>query len=41
MINSRYVRENLAQIRKSLEVRKSDYPVDEILRLDEEIKRIS
>ncbi len=41
MINSRYVRENLAQIRKSLEVRKSAYPVDEILRLDEEIKRIS
>ena len=41
MINSRYVRENLAQIKKSLDVRKSDYPVDELVRLDDESKKIS
>ncbi len=41
MINTRYVRENIEAIRKSMVVRKSDYPVDEILKLDEEIKKIS
>ena len=41
MINSRYVRENLAEIKKSLGVRKSDYPVDELVRLDDESKKIS
>ena len=41
MINSRYVRENLAQIKKSMQVRKSDYPVDELIKLDEESKKIS
>ena len=41
MINTRYVRENIEAIRRSMDVRKSDYPVDEILKLDEEIKKIS
>jgi seryl-tRNA synthetase len=41
MINARYVRENIQRIRKSMEVRKSDYPVDELLRLDEESRKIS
>ncbi len=41
MINSRYVRDNLTQIKKSLEVRKSDYPIDELIKLDDESKRVS
>jgi len=41
MITTRYVRDNLEAIRKSLATRKNDYPVDEILQLDEEAKRIS
>jgi seryl-tRNA synthetase len=41
MINSRYVRENLARIKKSLDVRKIDYPVDELIGLDDESKKIS
>ncbi|MGC8669637.1 MAG: serine--tRNA ligase [Candidatus Micrarchaeia archaeon] len=34
MITTRYVRENIDAIRKSLEKRKSDYPIDELLELD-------
>ncbi len=41
MINTRYIRENIEAIRKSMDVRKSDYPVDEILKFDEDIKKIS
>lgn len=35
MITSRYVREHIAEIRESLERRQSDYPIDELLVLDE------
>ena len=41
MINTRYVKEHLAEIRKSLAKRKSDYPLDELLNLDDESKMIS
>ena len=41
MINTRYVKEHLAEIRKSLAKRKSDYPLGELLNLDDESKRIS
>ena len=41
MITAKYVKEHLEEIRKSLALRKSDYPIDELLKLDEESKRIS
>ncbi len=34
MITTKYVRENIEAIRKSLEKRKSDYPIEELLELD-------
>ncbi len=41
MISTRYVKDNIDSIRKSLEIRKSDYPIDELLQLDQEYNRIS
>ena len=38
MLNTRYVLEHIEEIRKSLEKRKSDYPIDELLQLDEKSK---
>ncbi|MEM3280327.1 MAG: serine--tRNA ligase, partial [Candidatus Micrarchaeaceae archaeon] len=40
MLNTKYVREHLDEIRSSLEKRRSDYPLDELLRLDEEWRRL-
>ncbi len=34
MLNTRYVREHIEEIRSSLERRKSDFPIDELLELD-------
>ena len=34
MINTKYVRDNIDAIRRSLEKRRSDYPIDELLELD-------
>ncbi len=39
MITTRYVKDNLDAIRKSLAKRKSDYPIDELLKLDAEAKK--
>jgi seryl-tRNA synthetase len=39
MLTARYVRDNLDAIRKSLEKRHSDYPLDELLKLDEEVRK--
>jgi seryl-tRNA synthetase len=36
MITTKYVREHIQEIRATLEKRKSDYPIDELLKLDEE-----
>ena len=36
MINTKYVREHIGEIRESLERRKSDYPIDRLLELDKE-----
>lgn len=41
MINAKYVREHLAEIKESLKRRKSDYPIDELLQLDEESRKVS
>ncbi|MHB1830626.1 MAG: serine--tRNA ligase [Candidatus Micrarchaeaceae archaeon] len=41
MISTRYVKDNIEAIRKSLEVRKSDYPIDELQKLDQEFNKIS
>jgi len=38
MFTTKYVIQNLEKIKKSLEKRKSDYPIDEILKLDKEYK---
>jgi seryl-tRNA synthetase len=38
MFTTKYVIQNLEKIKKSLERRKSDYPIDELLRLDKEYK---
>jgi len=38
MFTTKYVIQNLERIKKSLEKRKSDYPLDELLRLDKEYK---
>jgi len=39
MFTTKYVIQNLERIKKSLEKRKSDYPIDELLRLDKEYKQ--
>ncbi|MCL5102266.1 MAG: serine--tRNA ligase [Candidatus Marsarchaeota archaeon] len=36
MITTKYVRDHIQEIRASLERRKSDYPIDELLKLDEQ-----
>ncbi len=41
MLTVRYVRDRLEEVRESMERRKSDYPLDEMLRLDDESKKIS
>jgi seryl-tRNA synthetase len=41
MLTTRYVKENIDAIRKSLEKRKSLYPLDELLGLDEKAKKIA
>ncbi len=41
MITARYVRENLDAIRESLKRRHSDYPIDELLKLDEQSRQLS
>jgi seryl-tRNA synthetase len=38
MFTTKYVIQNLEEIKKSLERRKSDYPIDELLKLDKEYK---
>lgn len=40
MLNPKYVREHLNEIRDSLERRKSDYPLEELLKLDEDCRKI-
>ncbi len=39
-MNSKYVRENLKQVRDSLARRRSDYPIDELLKLDEQVRAL-
>ena len=41
MITARHVRENLGAIRESLKRRHSDYPIDELLKLDEQSRQLS
>ncbi len=41
MITARYVRENLGRIRESLKRRHSEYPIDELLKLDEQSRQLS
>ena len=36
MITTKYVRDNIDAIKRSLEKRKSDYPIDELLELDKD-----
>ncbi|MEM0149917.1 MAG: serine--tRNA ligase [Candidatus Micrarchaeaceae archaeon] len=38
MLTSKYVRDHIDEIRKSLERRKSDYPIDELLDLDKKVR---
>ncbi len=40
MLTTRYVKDNIEAIRRSLAKRKSNYPIDELLRLDEESKKL-
>ncbi len=40
MLTTKYVRDHIDEIRKSLERRKSDYPLDEILDLDKKIRAL-
>ncbi len=40
MITAKYLRDNISAIRNSIEKRKSTYPIDEMLRLDEELRSI-
>ncbi len=40
MITTRYVKDNLEAIKKSLSKRKIEYPIDELLKLDEESKKL-
>ena len=39
MLTSRYLRENIDAIRESMARRKSDYPVEEMLKLDEKLRK--
>ncbi|MEM3841569.1 MAG: serine--tRNA ligase [Candidatus Micrarchaeaceae archaeon] len=39
MITTKYVRDNLSAIRESLQRRRSDYPIDEVIALDEKIRK--
>ena len=41
MLTARYARDHLKEIRESMGRRKSDYPIDELLKLDDESKKIS
>ena len=41
MLTTKYVRENLGAIRKSLQKRGSKYPLEELLQLDEKLKKIN
>ncbi|MEM3984498.1 MAG: hypothetical protein QXJ35_00800, partial [Candidatus Micrarchaeaceae archaeon] len=40
MLTTKYVRDHIDEIRKSLERRRSDYPLDEILDLDKKIRAL-
>ncbi len=40
MVTTKYVRDNIDKIRKSMEKRRSDYPLDELLKLDEDSRKI-
>ena len=40
MITTKYVRDNIEQIRDSLARRKSDYPLDELLELDGKVRKL-
>ena len=40
MITTRYIKDNLGAIRESMAKRKSDYPIDELLELDEKAKKL-
>ena len=40
MITTKYVRDNIEQIRDSLARRKSDYPLDELVGFDERIRKL-
>ena len=39
MLTSKYLRENLSAIKESMERRKSDYPIEHMLKLDEELRK--
>ncbi len=39
MLTSKYLRDNLEAIKESMAKRKSDYPVDEMLKLDEKLRK--
>ncbi len=41
MITTKYVRDNIDKIRRSMEKRRSDYPLDELLKLDEDLRKIN
>ncbi|MGA3020848.1 MAG: serine--tRNA ligase [Candidatus Micrarchaeales archaeon] len=41
MLTARYIRDNLDAIRKSLEKRHSDYPLNELLSLDEQSRKVN
>jgi seryl-tRNA synthetase len=41
MITTKYVRDHINEIKKSMEIRKSDYPIDELLELDEKVRVIN
>ncbi|MEM0200915.1 MAG: serine--tRNA ligase [Candidatus Micrarchaeaceae archaeon] len=41
MITTKYIRDNIDEIRKSMEKRRSDYPIDELLKLDENSRKIN
>ena len=38
MLTTKHVRDNIGAIRDSLKKRKSEYPIDELLKLDEELR---
>ena len=39
MLTSKYLRDNIEAIKESMAKRKSDYPVDEMLKLDEKLRK--